>query len=612
MTVDWIRGGPRRRSARPAAGLPRRSAARLPPSPTCSTARAACAPRRSPSSPNISASSRRGWSAADARAIRRAACRWSAMSAPARSRISTPTRQGPFDEVERARRGERLDGRGADPRPFARRAVRQLARVLRRRARSARRRPRRPHVRVRPRRRARAGQGAEAQPGRAACGRCSPTPSRRSTTSRSTGRRWCARCGRDASCALRARDRARARPLSLGDARPTTARCPMCSDLLAEAGFACERLPFGGIENLYARFGARRAAASPSPATPTSCRPATLRAGAFDPFSATLADGALWGRGAADMKGGVAAALAAALRFVARGAFKGSIALPADRRRGRPGGRRHGASWSTGRGREASASTIACSASRPASGGARRHDQERPARLADRAADADRQAGPRRLSASRRQSRSARCARVLDALQAPPLDSGTADFDPSNLEIVSVDVGNPATNVIPGEVRLVFNIRFNDRWTPATLERRDRAARRRGGEGRALRAGVRSDQRRRLPDRARALHRPRRARGRGDDRTRSRSCRPAAAPRTRASSRTSARWSSWASLGATMHGGRRARRARRPRGAVARSTSAPRRYFASFPPGNRPAPDRGPPAARPGRSGCGRPPPAPP
>ena len=69
---------------------------------------------------------------------------------------------------------------------------------------------------------------------------------------------------------------------------------------------------------------------------------------------------------------------------------------------------------------------------------------------------------------------------VLDALQAPPLDSGTADFDPSNLEIVSVDVGNPATNVIPGEVRLVFNVRFNDRWTPATLsaeiERRVAAA----------------------------------------------------------------------------------------------------------------------------------------
>ena len=107
---------------------------------------------------------------------------------------------------------------------------------------------------------------------------------------------------------------------------------------------------------------------------------------------------------------------------------------------------------------------------------------------------------------------------MLDALQAPPLDSGTADFDPSNLEIVSVDVGNPATNVIPGEVRLVFNVRFNDRWTPATLaaeiERRVAAA----ATARALHARLRSDQRRRLPDRARAVHRPRRARDRRDDR----------------------------------------------------------------------------------------------
>jgi succinyl-diaminopimelate desuccinylase len=58
---------------------------------------------------------------------------------------------------------------------------------------------------------------------------------------------------------------------------------------------------------------------------------------------------------------------------------------------------------------------------------------------------------------------------MLTALQSPPLDAGTSDFDPSNLEIVSVDVGNRATNVIPGEARLVFNVRFNDLWTPAGL-----------------------------------------------------------------------------------------------------------------------------------------------
>ena len=72
----------------------------------------------------------------------------------------------------------------------------------------------------------------------------------------------------------------------------------------------------------------------------------------------------------------------------------------------------------------------------------------------------------------------------MTALLSPPLDSGNADFEPTNLEVVSVDVGNPAFNVIPGEVRLKFNIRFNDLWTPDSLRRGDRAPRgggRRGG-----------------------------------------------------------------------------------------------------------------------------------
>ena len=59
---------------------------------------------------------------------------------------------------------------------------------------------------------------------------------------------------------------------------------------------------------------------------------------------------------------------------------------------------------------------------------------------------------------------------MLTALTSPPLDRGNADFEPSNLEVTSVDVGNPAANVIPAEVRLVFNVRFNDLWTPESLK----------------------------------------------------------------------------------------------------------------------------------------------
>jgi succinyl-diaminopimelate desuccinylase len=72
---------------------------------------------------------------------------------------------------------------------------------------------------------------------------------------------------------------------------------------------------------------------------------------------------------------------------------------------------------------------------------------------------------------------------LADALLDPDFDSGTRDFQPTNLEITSIDVGNAATNVIPARARLDFNIRFNDSWTAETIQgeihnRLDRAARR--------------------------------------------------------------------------------------------------------------------------------------
>jgi succinyl-diaminopimelate desuccinylase len=58
---------------------------------------------------------------------------------------------------------------------------------------------------------------------------------------------------------------------------------------------------------------------------------------------------------------------------------------------------------------------------------------------------------------------------LLSALDGSPLDNGTTHFSPSNLEIITVDVGNTAGNVVPGRAHAVFNIRFNDQWTPQTL-----------------------------------------------------------------------------------------------------------------------------------------------
>ena len=64
---------------------------------------------------------------------------------------------------------------------------------------------------------------------------------------------------------------------------------------------------------------------------------------------------------------------------------------------------------------------------------------------------------------------------MLAALTAEPLDRGSEHFDPSNLEITTIDVGNPANNVIPARATAAFNIRFNDRHDADSLERWIRA-----------------------------------------------------------------------------------------------------------------------------------------
>src|SRR5512142_631946 len=58
---------------------------------------------------------------------------------------------------------------------------------------------------------------------------------------------------------------------------------------------------------------------------------------------------------------------------------------------------------------------------------------------------------------------------LLQALLAEPPDSGTEHFQPSSLQLTTIDIGNPATNVVPGSARATFNIRFNDRWSSETL-----------------------------------------------------------------------------------------------------------------------------------------------
>jgi succinyl-diaminopimelate desuccinylase len=246
---------------------------------------------------------------------------------------------------------------------------------------------------------------------------------------------------------------------------------PYLRDLLVRSGFKAELVKFRApgtpdVLNLYARFGSSApnlAFAGHTDVVP----PGDVSRWRFDPFSATVADGQLWGRGACDMKGALAASIAAALRFISTGPIFGSISflVTGDEEGPAINGTVKLIDWALARGERFDH----CIVGEPTC----------VTTLGDTIKNGRRGSLTGRLTLHGRQGHVAyphiadnpirALAPVLSALFAPPLDSGSPDFEPSNLEVVSVDVGNTAANVIPGEVRLVFNIRFNDAWTPETL-----------------------------------------------------------------------------------------------------------------------------------------------
>jgi succinyl-diaminopimelate desuccinylase len=242
-------------------------------------------------------------------------------------------------------------------------------------------------------------------------------------------------------------------------------------DLLAGAGFVAELLDFAApgtpdVGNLYARFGSRSpnlAFAGHTDVVP----PGDVAQWRFAPFSAEVADGQLWGRGACDMKGGVAAAVAAALRFIAKGRFAGSISflVTGDEEGPAVNGTVKLLDWALKKGERFDHCILGEPTSVSALGDTIKHG--RRGSLIGRLMIHGRQGHVAYPHLAQNPVRS--LAPVLTALISPPLDKGNADFEPSNLEVTSVEVGNPAPNVIPGEVRLVFNVRFNDLWTPRSL-----------------------------------------------------------------------------------------------------------------------------------------------
>jgi succinyl-diaminopimelate desuccinylase len=247
---------------------------------------------------------------------------------------------------------------------------------------------------------------------------------------------------------------------------------PYLSDLMSRAGFAAELVTFEAprtpaVLNLYARFGAGRpnlAFAGHTDVVP----PGDIARWRFDPFAAEIADGQLFGRGACDMKGGVAAAVAAALRFSAKGPFQGSISflVTGDEEGPAVNGTVKLLDWALARGERFDHCIVGEPTCVSALGDTIKHG--RRGSLNGRLTLHGRQGHVAYPQIAQNPIRA--LAPLLTALLSPPLDQGNADFEPSNLEVTSVDVGNAAHNVIPGEVRLAFNVRFNDRWTPESLQ----------------------------------------------------------------------------------------------------------------------------------------------
>ena len=231
---------------------------------------------------------------------------------------------------------------------------------------------------------------------------------------------------------------------------------------LQAMGFVCRRMAFEGIENLYARRGTARpnlCFAGHTDVVPVGAE-ADWSAG---PFEAEIRDGVLYGRGAADMKGGIAAWTAAVSRVLAAGEPAGSLSflITGDEEGPALHGTKRVVEQLAAEGEVIDACVVGEPSSQRLLGDmikiGRRGSLNTWITVKGRqghVAYPDRAANPVPV-----------LARLMARLDAHVLDTGYTAFQPSNLEITTLDVGNPATNVIPAEARGRLNIRFNPNHT---------------------------------------------------------------------------------------------------------------------------------------------------
>lgn len=243
--------------------------------------------------------------------------------------------------------------------------------------------------------------------------------------------------------------------------------------LLEPMGLDCRRQVFDGpgsdpVDNLYASLrgdGPHLLFAGHTDVVPAG----DLSAWTHPPFAARIEGGELFGRGAVDMKGGIACFVAALARYIERnGKPAGSVSLLITNDEEGPAvnGTVRLLADAAERGERWDAAIVGEPTCRE--------------RVGDVVKIGRRGSLSGVLTVYGRQGHVAyphladnpvrAMIRLAEALLYPALDDGSERFQPSNLEITSIDTGNPSANVIPAAIRACFNIRFNDRWTAASLQ----------------------------------------------------------------------------------------------------------------------------------------------
>ena len=245
---------------------------------------------------------------------------------------------------------------------------------------------------------------------------------------------------------------------------------------LERVGFQCHRMIFTepgtpDVDNLYARFGSE---------APNLCfaghtdvvPPGDEAAWTVPPFAAEIRDGMLYGRGAVDMKGAVACFVAAALQHLAahKGKTKGSLSflITGDEEGASVNGTIKVLDWLKARGEKLDACIVGEPSSQTAVG-----DEIKIGRRGSLNGE---------IIVKGKQGHAAyphvadnplpKLARMIDRLASLRLDGGTEHFEPSHIAVTIISVPNTATNVIPGQARAVFNVRYNDAHTRAKIEQR--------------------------------------------------------------------------------------------------------------------------------------------